>query len=215
MLPPLSHGWAYEGAGSRGGGRKDEANTLGDEGDRAPVYSWWGRGPIDIARLPEPEAEKEKEEVGAGAKQLWPGAVWGDEQGEPGGVDMPRKEAVDTEGEGDKAAKEPEPEHRMLPPLSHGWAYEGAGSRGGGRKDAVDSQQEQEGGVEPVMPRKEEAAMADEHEHRKLPPLSHGWAYEGGSSSRGGRKDAVDSQQQQQGGDNKAAVAEEEDGGKL
>ena len=82
--------------------------------------------------------------------------------------------------EEDKAAavEGKEPEHRMLPPVSRGWAY---GGRDGSRKDEVDSQQQEEN--------KAAAVEGKEPEHRMLPPMSRGWAYEGGSSGRSGRKE--------------------------
>jgi hypothetical protein len=71
--------------------------------------------------------------------------------------------------------------HRMLPPLSHGWAYEG-GSRTGGKGEVDAKDEVQEKGVSPA-----------DNSHRMLPPLSHGWAYEGGSRTGGkGEVDAKD-----------------------
>ena len=84
----------------------------------------------------------------------------------------------------------------MLPPLSHGWAYEGGNSGRGGRKEEVDTQEGE----------KAAAVEGKEPEHRMLPPLSHGWAYEGGNSGRGGRKEEVDTQE----GEKAAAPAAEE-----
>ena len=115
---------------------------------------------------------------------------------------------------GDKAntvaalAEGPAPEHRMLPPLSHGWAYEGGNAGRGGRKEEVGSL---EGGrrVPDIAREQAVAGEGKEPEHRMLPPLSHGWAYEGGNSGRGGRKEEVDTQE----GEKAAAAAN--DAGKL
>jgi hypothetical protein len=69
------------------------------------------------------------------------------------------------------AAAEHEPAHRVLPPLSKGWAY---GGPAGSRKEEVDSQ-----------PQEGDKA-----------PLSKGWAYGGPAGSR---KEEVDVQGQQEG----------------
>ena len=53
--------------------------------------------------------------------------------------------------------------HRMLPPLSHGWAYEGAGSGSNGRKEVVEAEKE------------EKNKAVEDGKHRMLPPLSHGY----------------------------------------
>ena len=73
--------------------------------------------------------------------------------------------------------------HRVLPPLSKGWAYGGAA---GSRKEEVDSQGQQE---------ENKAVEGKAPEHRMLPPLSKGWAYGGAAGSR---KEEVDSQQQEE-----------------
>ncbi|EKU22317.1 hypothetical protein NGA_0436000 [Nannochloropsis gaditana CCMP526] len=71
--------------------------------------------------------------------------------------------------------------HRMLPPLSHLWAYEG-GSRTGGKEEVDAKHEVQEKDVSPA-----------DNSHRMLPPLSHGWAYERGSRTGGkGEVDAKD-----------------------
>lgn len=64
--------------------------------------------------------------------------------------------------QGEEEKKEGEGEHRMLPPLSHGWSPEAPGAPVVGPPEI--KQQQQEAAAEP--------------QYRKLPPMSHGWALE-------------------------------------
>ena len=170
-LLPVSRGWAY---GGRDGSRKDGGLAAAERRTRRrlwrarsqdtacpPDVAWLGVRRRRLGRRGRKEITAEGTLEGVGRVPDVRGSRWWRPEGK-------------------------EPEHRMLLPVSRGWAY---GGRDGSRKEEVDSQQQEEN--------KAAAVEGKEPEHRMLPPSRVAGRYGGRDGSR---KDEVDSQEGREGG---------------
>jgi hypothetical protein len=159
---PLGHSWSYEGGAGRG------PNAGKDEETAAVVES----GKVVAVKL-EDLNKSLKGGLKEGNKQIWRW-YWGAGQSQGGGGGAPdiardavgveavpaaveeQKEAtvVVAKGEEGKEVKA-EPVHRVLPPISRGWAYGEGGGSPNGRKDEINT----------VAATEEEAAKQQEQQN--------------------------------------------------